>query len=133
MYEYCKHDGQMKDERRPLTSSRTQPTLSSVTANTCPLILRSLCKYDSVCMVWSRRPAKPPSSMISYSYMSKASAMDLGLELIQRTPCPSIFSFSRRASTHFIRSVEYWSSSWAIVTLWHVEPKGSLNKQHAYP
>jgi hypothetical protein len=49
------------------TVSRTQPTVSSVTANTRARLVRSLCKSASVCTVWSSRPESPPRMTSSYS------------------------------------------------------------------
>jgi len=79
---------------------------SSVAAKTRLRVLRSLWRYERVWMVWSRRPDRPPSKMMSYCWRRECQPEWVRWSVGRRTPRPSVFSFSDSACTHFIKSVE---------------------------
>jgi len=68
MFSLIKSERGMSCQGRKPTEFKTQPTLSSVIAKTRSRVLRSLCKYDSVWIVWSNLPDNPPRRMIWYCF-----------------------------------------------------------------
>ena len=103
-----------------LAWSRTHPTFSSDIAKTCFRCLRSLCAKESVWIIWSSRPVKPPRRMRLNSYEGHL-RVDFFFVKENSTSATACSTFSS-ALMHFIKSLVSISLSSMTGT-----PYGSIN------
>ena len=99
--------------RKP-TEFRHQPILSSVTTKVRCLRLASLCRYDTVWIVWSKRPERPPRRIIVNCKIISVSKCILIVHILTCGLSGVRDSSSSRDDIHFMRSVESWS--WSLTT-----------------